>query len=98
MIAAYLTHTEVEAGRLLFASVRTAAALALLPGIGAMLVPLRIRIGVSGAIGVFVLSAMPIAVPADLFSAAGLFGVAGEVLIGAMAGVMLQIEIGRAHV
>nr|WP_295658627.1 flagellar biosynthetic protein FliR [Polymorphobacter sp.] len=91
MITAWLATPEVEAGRLLFASLRTATALALLPGIGAMLMPLRVRIGLGGAVGVFVLGFTPIAVPADLFSAAGLVAVAGEILIGAIAGVMLQV-------
>jgi flagellar biosynthetic protein FliR len=97
-VIAWLAMPEVAAGRLLFASLRTASALALLPGIGAMLVPLRVRIGLGGAIGVFVLAAVPIAVPPDLFSAAGLVAVAGEVLIGAMAGVMLQVAFAGAAI
>lgn len=98
MIASWLAAPEAEAGRLLFASLRTASALALLPGIGAMLVPLRVRIGVGGAIGVFVLGAVPIAVPADLFSIVGLIAVAGEILIGAIAGVMLQMAFAGAAI
>lgn len=90
-MTAWLAAPEVEAGRLLFASLRTASALALLPGIGAMLVPLRVRIGLGGAIGVFILGSVPIVVPTDLFSAAGLLAVAGEIMIGAIAGVMLQV-------
>lgn len=98
MIAAWFAAPEAEAGRLLFASLRTASALALLPGIGAMLVPLRVRIGVGGAIGMFIIGAVPIVVPADLFSAAGLIAVAGEILIGAIAGVMLQVAFAGAAI
>ncbi|UAJ09605.1 flagellar biosynthetic protein FliR [Glacieibacterium megasporae] len=98
MIAVWLATPEVEAGRLLFASLRTASALSLLPGIGAMLMPLRVRIGLGGAIGVFVLGVTPIAVPADLFSASGLIAVASEILIGAMAGVMLQAVFAGASI
>ncbi len=98
MIAAWLATPEAAAGRLLFASLRTASALSLLPGIGAMLMPLRVRIGLGGAIGVFVLGFMPVAVPADLFSASGLIAVAGEILIGAIAGVMLQVAFAGASI
>ncbi len=98
MIAAWLATPEVAAGRLLFASLRTASALSLLPGIGAMLMPLRVRICLGGAIGVFVLGFTPIAVPADLFSASGLLAVAGEILIGAIAGVMLQVAFAGASI
>lgn len=98
MIADWLANPEREAVRLLFASLRTAAALALLPGIGAMLMPLRVRIGLGGAIGVFILGATPIAVPLDLFSASGVAAVAGEIVVGAMAGVMLQVAFAGASI
>lgn len=98
MIADWLGQPEREAGRLLFASLRTSAALALLPGIGAMLVPLRVRIGLGGAIGVFVLGTMPLTAPVELTSVGGLLAVAGELLIGAIAGVMLQIAFGGAMI
>ena len=95
---AWLANPEIEAARLLFASLRTASALAILPGIGAMLVPLRVRIGVGGAIGVFVLATVPIAVPLDLFSIPGLCAVAGEIVIGTIAGVMLQVAFAGAAI
>lgn len=98
MIADWLANPEREAARLLFASLRTAAALALLPGIGAMLMPLRVRIGIGGAIGVFILGAVPIAVPLDLFSASGVVAVTGEIAVGAMAGVMLQVAFAGASI
>lgn len=98
MIADWLAAPEREAGRLLFASLRTAAALALLPGIGAMLVPLRVRIGLGGAIGLLVLSTTSIAVPSDMASVAGIVAIAGEILVGAMAGVMLQLAFAGASI
>ena len=98
MIADWLANPERQAARLLFASLRTAAALALLPGIGAMLVPLRVRIGLGGAIGVLVLGALPITVPLDLFSIGGVAAITGEILIGAMAGVMLQVAFAGASI
>lgn len=98
MIADWLAAPEREAARLMFASLRTAAALALLPGIGALLVPLRVRIGLGGAIGTFVLATTPVAVPPDLFSAGGLMAVGGELLIGAIAGVMLQTAFAGASI
>jgi len=97
-VIAWLANPEIEAARLLFASLRTASALAILPGIGAMLVPLRVRIGVGGAIGVFVLATVPIAVPLDLFSIPGLCAVAGEIVIGTIAGVMLQVAFAGAAI
>lgn len=63
-----------------------------------MLVPLRFRIGLGGAIGVFILGAIPIVVPLDLFSASGVVAVAGEIVVGAMAGVMLQIAFAGASI
>ena len=98
MTATWLIHPEREAARLLFASLRTATALSLLPGIGAMLVPLRVRIGLGGAIGMFVLATTTAAVPVDLFSVAGIVAVAGEILIGAMAGVMLHVAFAGASI
>lgn len=98
MIAAWPANPEAQLLRLLFASLRTGAALALLPGIGAMLLPLRARIGLSAVVGLLVLGVMPIAVPADMLSPAGLLGVAGELVIGGAAGIVLQLVFAAAAV
>ncbi len=98
MIAAWLANPEAQLLRLLFASLRTGAALALLPGIGAMLLPLRARIGLSAVVGLLVLGVMPIAVPADMLSPAGRLGVAGELVIGGAAGIVLQLVFAAAAV
>ena len=81
--------------RLLFASLRTGAALALLPGIGATLLPLRVRVGLSLAVGLLVEQVATIAVPGG----PALIGeVIGEVAIGAAVGVMLQAIFASAQV
>lgn len=98
MIAAWLANPEAQLLRLLFASLRTGAALALLPGIGAMLLPLRARIGLSAVVGLLVLGVMPIEVPIDMLSPTGLLGIAGELVIGATAGVVLQLVFAAAAV
>ncbi|MGL4542846.1 MAG: flagellar biosynthetic protein FliR, partial [Polymorphobacter sp.] len=80
------------------ASLRCGAALAVLPGIGALLVPLRVRIGLSGAVGLLVLGTQPLALPADMLGAAGLLAVAGEIAVGLMAGLVLHIAFGVASI
>ncbi len=94
-LAGWVEHPEAELARLLFASLRTGAALALLPGIGGTLLPLRVRIGVAGAIGLLVLGNGAVAVP-EVSDSLG--AVAGEVLIGAAFGVMLQAVFAAASV
>ena len=93
MIAAWLAAPEAELAKLLFASLRSGAALALLPGIGGALLPLRVRIGLAGAIGWLV--AVTVTVPEG---GALLGAVAGEVLIGAGIGVVLQSLFATANV
>jgi len=95
VIAAWLAEPEAEMTRLLFASLRTGAALALLPGIGATLLPLRVRIGMALAIGLLVVD---IAAPVAPQGPAILGFVAGEVLVGAAVGVMLQSIFAAANV
>ena len=97
-IAALLDQPERTAMLLLFASLRTGTALALLPGIGAMLVPLRVRIGLAAATGALVLATQPLALPADVLGLRGLALVAGELLIGASAGLLIQVAFAAATV
>ena len=98
MIGALLAAPEATLLGLLFASLRIGAALALLPGIGAMLLPLRARVGLAGAIGVLVQSVVPLTVPPDLLGIAGLLAVAGELVVGAIAGIVLQIVFAGASI
>lgn len=95
MIAAWLAAPEAEMARLLFASLRTGAALALLPGIGQALLPLRARIGLSLAIGLLVVE---VAAPVAPQGAAILGFVAGEIMVGAAIGVLLQGIFAAANV
>ena len=76
---------------LLYASLRTGAALAFLPALGGQLIPARVRIGLSGAIGFLVMGTEWAPVPpADLLSTPGLAAIAGELLIGAVAALSLH--------
>ena len=94
-LADWFANPEAELARLLFASLRTGAALALLPGVGGTLLPLRVRIGVASAIGLLVTGNSAVASPAMSES---LGAVAGEVLIGAGVGVLLQSLFAAASV
>lgn len=97
-LAAWVAAPEAEAMRLLFASLRCGAALAVLPGIGALLVPLRVRIGLSAAVGLLVLAGQPLAVPADMLGVGGLLAIAGEIAVGLMAGLVLHIAFAAASI
>ena len=93
MIAAWLAAPEAELAKLLFASLRGGAALALLPGIGGALLPIRVRIGLAGALGWLVAGSMTVPEGGALLGA-----VAGEVMIGAAVGVVLQALFAVANV
>lgn len=83
--------------QLIFASLRTGAALALLPALGGQLIPLRVRIGLSGAIGWLVIgSGHGPPPPADILGAAGLVIVAGELMIGLAAALALHAAFAGA--
>jgi flagellar biosynthesis protein FliR len=84
---------------LLYASLRTGAALALLPALGGQLIPTRVRIGLAGAVGFLVLGApsRPV-IPADLLGLPGLAAIAGELLIGAVAALALNAGFAAAMV
>ncbi len=98
MIAAALANPETWLLHLMFASLRAGAALALLPGIGAMLLPLQARIGLSAAVGLFVMNTTQLSMPPDMLAAAGLLAVAGELAAGAAAGIVLQLVFASAAV
>jgi flagellar biosynthetic protein FliR len=98
-VAAALAAPERFLLELVFASLRTGAALALLPALGGQLIPVRVRIGLAGAVGFLILSlpARP-APPADLLGVPGLLAVAGELLIGAAAALFLHAAFAAAQV
>jgi flagellar biosynthetic protein FliR len=84
---------------LLFASLRPGAALALLPALGGQMIPVRVRIGLAGALGFLVLgSPAPPQIPADLLGLPGLAAIAGELLIGAVAALALNAGFAAAMV
>lgn len=84
---------------LLFSSLRTGAALALLPALGGQLLPVRVRIGLAGATGFLALgTAQPPRVPADLLGAPGLAAIAGELLIGLVVALAIQAAFAAALV
>jgi flagellar biosynthetic protein FliR len=94
-----LMNPERAAFDLLFASLRTGAALALLPALGGQLIPVRVRIGLAGSVALLVMG-LPGAAepPADLLSFAGLVAIVGELLIGAVAALALHAAFAAAMV
>jgi flagellar biosynthesis protein FliR len=84
---------------LLFASLRAGAALALMPALGGQLVPVRVRVGLAGAVGWLALgSEAGPQVPDDLLGLPGLAAIAGELLIGLVAALALHAAFGAAIV
>ncbi len=84
---------------LLWCSLRTGAALALLPALGGQPIPVQVRVGLAGAVGAFLLTGPnPPAPPADLFGPAGLLGIAGELLIGLVIALALHAAFAAALV
>lgn len=82
---------------LAFASLRAGAALALLPALGGQLIPVRVRIGLAGAVGWLLLEGdNPPAPPDDLLSPEGLAAIAGELLIGLVAALALHAAFAAA--
>lgn len=99
MEAALALQPERMALLLLFASLRTGAALALLPTMGGQVIPLRVRIGLAGCIGFLVMGNQPaIRPPADFLGLPGLAAIAGELLIGAVAGLALHAAFAVATI
>lgn len=97
-LSAWFATPEQQATMLLFASLRCGTALALLPGIGVLLVPLRVRIGLSATVGWLVLGGTQLTVPTDLLGISGIGAIAGEIVIGAMAGLVLHIAFGAVTI
>lgn len=96
MEAAFALRPEAFVLALLFASIRTAAALALLPAMGGQFIPLKVRIGLAGAVGMLVMARVP--PPADMLGFPGLVAVAGEILIGATIALSLTTAFAAASI
>ncbi|TPE60137.1 flagellar biosynthetic protein FliR [Sandaracinobacter neustonicus] len=76
---------------LLFTSLRTGAALTFLPALGGQLIPVRVRIGLAGAVSWLVIgSGHAPTPPTDLLSLPGFAAIAGELLIGLAAALSLH--------
>ncbi|WP_199555003.1 flagellar biosynthetic protein FliR [Sandaracinobacteroides hominis] len=99
MEQAWALSPERFALELLFASLRMGALLAMLPAIGGQLIPVRVRIGIAGAIGFLVMSAPVHPVPpADFLGLPGLAAIAGELMIGAVAALALHAGFAAAMI
>ncbi|MBC2652125.1 flagellar biosynthetic protein FliR [Novosphingobium flavum] len=83
---------EAEFWRWLFIMTRIGAALLAAPFFGATGVPPQARIVVTGAVGVLVCNWTGVQAPPALFSLDGMLAVAGEVLVGASLGFVLQLS------
>lgn len=82
---------EPQLWALLFVMVRVGAAFIAAPVFSAVSIPLIVRVSLSGAIGVLVLTAHPVTPPAQIFSALTILAVAAEALVGFAIGFVLQI-------
>ena len=82
---------EPQLWALIFVMIRIGAAFVVAPVFGAVSIPLPVRVSLSGAIGVLVLAAHPVAPPAQIFAVGTFLSVAAEALIGLALGFVLQI-------
>ena len=82
---------EPQLWALVFVMVRIGAAFVTAPIFSAVTVPLPVRVGLAGAIGVLVLAAHPVVPPAQVFAVATVLAVAAEALGGLALGFVLQI-------
>ncbi len=82
---------EPKLWALIFVMVRVGAAFILAPVFGAVAIPLPVRVGLTGAVGIFVLAVHPVAPPAQVFAVATFLSVFSEALVGAAIGFILQI-------
>ncbi len=83
---------EAELWRLLFVMTRIGAALLAAPFFSAAAVPMQLRVAITGAVAVLVVTWLPITVPPALLSLAGLLILLNEVLIGLALGFVLQLS------
>ena len=83
---------EAELWRLLFVMTRIGAALLAAPFFSATVVPVQLRVAITGALAVLVATWLPISVPPALLSLGGLLILLNEVLIGLALGFVLQLS------
>lgn len=99
MLAALALAPEKALLLWLYASLRCGTALAFLPALGGQLIPVRVRVGLSGAFALLVLGNVDAPTPpADLLSVAGMAQVFGEILIGGVAALALHTAFAAAIV
>lgn len=83
---------EADLWRLLFAMTRIGAALLAAPFFSAAAVPVQLRVAITGALAVMVITWLPVTIPAATLSLAGMLALAAEVLIGLSLGFVLQLS------
>ena len=90
---------EQEFWRVVFLMTRIGAALVAAPLFGGASVPPTVRIAIAAALAIFAATWLPpVAMPAALFSAAGMLAVAGEVLVGLALGFVLQLAFAAPQI
>ena len=82
---------EPQLWALVFVMIRIGAAFVVAPVFGAVSIPLPVRVSLSGAIGILVLTAHPIVPPSQIFAVTTILAVAAEALVGLAIGFVLQI-------
>ena len=82
---------EPQLWALVFVMIRIGAAFVVAPVFGAVSIPLPVRVSLSGAIGILVLTAHPIVPPQQIFAVTTILAVAAEALVGLAIGFVLQI-------
>jgi flagellar biosynthetic protein FliR len=81
---------EPQIWALVFVMVRVGAAFIAAPVFGAVSLPLTVRVALTGAIGILVLSTHAITPPPNVFAIATFLSVAAEALVGLAMGFILQ--------
>jgi flagellar biosynthesis protein FliR len=81
---------EPQLWALVFVMIRVGAAFVTAPVFGAVSIPLPVRVSLSGAIGILVLSVHPVTPPAQVFAVATILMVVAEALVGLALGFVLQ--------
>lgn len=82
---------EPQLWALIFVMVRIGAAFIAAPVFSAVSVPVTVRVTLSGAIGVLVLTVHPVTPPAHIFTLTTFLAIAAEALVGFAMGFILQI-------
>ena len=91
MILGFGLSIEPQLWALVFVMIRIGAAFIVAPVFGAVAIPLTVRVTLSGAIGVLVLTAHPVVPPLQIFAVTTILAAAAEALVGLAIGFVLQI-------